>query len=865
MKAWAHYYAAKGWYVFPVRPRRPEPQIQGGYHSSSIDPAQIDAWWDKWPDANIGVDLERSGMMAMDIDPRNGGDVTFAEKFAGVDSTLKAQSAGMGWHLFFTVPKGVRVNQSPGKGIDGKWNGYVVLPPSIRRDVENRPDGDYIWLTDPNAPPSPMPECLIEVPRAPIERVASVTTDIGDSGMIREALTYIKTEEDFRDYAWYSIGMGLHHWEKSTPGAEEAGFALFDEWSKRDPKTDSYDARAVRKRWESFGKEGKENVVTLGSMFFRAQRAGWPGRERMSAKLAAAAFGAGPTEPAPWTTESKPGFSAANDPQVILTEMMLGDYFPADWHACKAWQVARSLAWATASNCELVLAVMTQGGQFTDSEPLRSTIAEACRSQTRWKSITPEDRKWDDKPTIEVNEVIGFDELKLEPLEKTSGDHMKDAQQLQRVSFENRLASFDGAPHWWTGKRWELATEILLRRHAGRAMNGMDSKLTSSRINGTVSVLRDQLPIMGPLNPTAPFVFFQNCTLDMLTGDVDVHRPQRRNAYLLNCDYNPETPCPVFLNWLHDIFESDLGRVALLQEIFGWCMTTDSLGIQKAVTLVGVPRGGKGTILALLKRLLGDAAGAFQIGDLIDDKVLAGLRTRNVAIDYDASSPDVKTARQVAGRFKAITANEPISVQLLYTQEPMQQALNCKLLVAANRVPTLWDDSGATAKRWVPLVFTKSFEGREDPTLLDRLAAELEGIAAWSVKGLKRLMEQGRFTLPVTSRDELDNIMENASPLDRFFDECFVIDPAAKAGDKEVWKTYESWARENGFDPGLRNRFTPSFKIVARGRGVEWKKGTRIDGGNPRGGFEGMYINYGAYSKNIASNVFQFVQPPKIP
>ena len=51
-----------------------------------------------------------------------------------------------------------------------------------------------------------------------------------------------------------------------------------------------------------------------------------------------------------------------------------------------------------------------------------------------------------------------------------------------------------------------------------------------------------------------------------------------------------------------------------------------------------------------------------------------------------------------------------------------------KLMFISNEVPNILDQSGALASRFIFLKLTKSFYGREDIELEDKLSRELPGI-----------------------------------------------------------------------------------------------------------------------------------------
>ncbi len=156
-------HAARGWPIFPCRPRGKEPLIAGGFKAATCDPELIRAWWRRWPRANIGLATGRpSGMVVLDIDPRNGGAESL-RRLPPLPRTMAARTGGGGRHVYFRAPSfEVRCRANAlGPGLDIKGGGgYVLLPPSVH------PSGRrYAWL--PVAGPdeaaiAPLPEWLLE-------------------------------------------------------------------------------------------------------------------------------------------------------------------------------------------------------------------------------------------------------------------------------------------------------------------------------------------------------------------------------------------------------------------------------------------------------------------------------------------------------------------------------------------------------------------------------------------------------------------------------------------------------------------------------------------------------------------------------
>jgi hypothetical protein len=143
----ARQYAARGIVVFPVHTMRDgscscgiqgchspakHPRTERGFKDATNDLNQIAAWWEQWPDANIG--MPTAGFLVLDVDPRNGGDESLAALVAEhgpLPETAEQATGGGGRHIIFRHP-GRRLPKTLAPGIDLKGEGgYIVVAPSI--------------------------------------------------------------------------------------------------------------------------------------------------------------------------------------------------------------------------------------------------------------------------------------------------------------------------------------------------------------------------------------------------------------------------------------------------------------------------------------------------------------------------------------------------------------------------------------------------------------------------------------------------------------------------------------------------------------------------------------------------------------
>ena len=79
-------------------------------------------------------------------------------------------------------------------------------------------------------------------------------------------------------------------------------------------------------------------------------------------------------------------------------------------------------------------------------------------------------------------------------------------------------------------------------------------------------------------------------------------------------------------------------------------------------------------------------------------------------------------------RLKAISGEDAISVRRMRTTPLELAKMPLRFVIMANELQTLIDPTGALASRWLYLFTKKSFLGKEDMNLEDKLTAELPGI-----------------------------------------------------------------------------------------------------------------------------------------
>lgn len=126
-------YAELNYYVLPLRQRDKTPYTKfakQGHWSATNDPKVIDAWWQQNPLLNIGIFCERSEVIVLDVDFNRLGEEAWDFYENKLPDTYGV-ATGHGAHFYYRCSRGMWFPKELCPGIDIKYRGYVVAPPSI--------------------------------------------------------------------------------------------------------------------------------------------------------------------------------------------------------------------------------------------------------------------------------------------------------------------------------------------------------------------------------------------------------------------------------------------------------------------------------------------------------------------------------------------------------------------------------------------------------------------------------------------------------------------------------------------------------------------------------------------------------------
>jgi putative DNA primase/helicase len=401
---------------------------------------------------------------------------------------------------------------------------------------------------------------------------------------------------------------------------------------------------------------------------------------------------------------------------------------------------------------------------------------------------------------------------------------------------------------------WHYLEKVKARRKEDRSKNAKFETVpfnpNRASVGETMAALRSiahldpdlEMPcwLNGCSNlPPKELIAFPNGLLDLRNNKLHPLDPNFFTIAALGFNYVAIAPEPhEWLKFLDQIFHSGDGpeqrkdkedQIALLQEEIGYLMTCDT-SQEKAFLFLGPKRSGKGTILAMIRRLLASTSVVGpSLQSLATNFGLTPMIGKQLAIIDDLRiSP--KDQNILIENVLKITGRGFFTIDRKF-KAAWSGSLLVKLILISNLMPKLGDDSAAIASRFITLVTRQSFYGREDPRLFeDKLLPELLGVFHWALQGLQRLRERGRFLETDASEDARERLGSLGSPARAFLAEYCAFGPDQRVSKDVLYEAWRDYSKDNTTLPGTVEAF--SEKLYAAGNGLIGAGRPRDESGN---------------------------------
>ena len=758
----AHAYIAKGIAVFPIvaADSFKAPATSNGLKDASTSAEQIEEWWQRWPDSNIGIATgAKAGFWVLDIDGDKGA-ATLAEleRVHGPLPATPEQTTARGRHICFAWDPEHPIKNSAGRiggkfdergklvepsGIDARGEGgYIVAAPSRHATgvnytwhPERRPSKMAFapapaWLLElaekkpepPKAVPGPRPE---RGPAPPAQPGSKLITPYGEK-ILREECEKIATAVDG------TVEMTIN--ERSFLVGTIVGAGEIKEEIARAALIEA-GMKVCKPPW---------TIVQISEKVERAMSAGMA-HPRVKPELPPRRYSAPLERPQAAVVDIRTGEDLPTAPiseeqaRAVMTRASADDARPpnfsdealalkfADKHAGDLRYVANWGAWLrwTGTHWQHDKTLLA----FDLIRPVCRGVAATCERENTAKALTS------------AKTVAAVEKL---------------------AKADRRIAA--------TTDQWD-ADPWLLNTPAG--------------------------------------------VIDLRTGHLRQHDPRDHLTKITAVAPGGAGDCPNWLAFLDRVTDGDRDLEAFLQRIFGYALTGDT-SAHALFFAFGTGANGKSVALDTLAGILGDYHRTAPIETFtasVSERhptELAGLRGARLVTAIETE----EGRRWAESRIKTLTGGDRISARFM-RQDFFEFVPQFKLLIAGNHKPGLRSVDEAMRRRFHLIPFSVTIPPEErDPALRDKLKAEWPGILQWMVDGCLDWQRDG-LAPPQVVREATAAYLDAEDALAAWIEEACSRDPQAWTSTTVLFASWKAWADKAGEHVGSVRRFAQTME--ARG------------------------------------------------
>jgi len=326
-------------------------------------------------------------------------------------------------------------------------------------------------------------------------------------------------------------------------------------------------------------------------------------------------------------------------------------------------------------------------------------------------------------------------------------------EELLRIALANDwgMCKNNGFVYFYNGAFWSVYEDDELKTFLSDVAERMGIRKSDSRFYKFVDELFKQFNFSANMPKVSPpkgttLVNLQNGTFE-ITAKVQVLRAPNRKDFLkyqLPFEYNPTEKAPQFTAFLNKVLP-DIECQTVLAEYLGYVfIQSDKLKLEKMLFCYGSGANGKSVLFEIVKALLGnDNVCNYSLQSLTDQTGYYRANLANYLVNYASEiNGDMESSY-----FKALSSGEPVEARHIYGK-PFTIRNYAKFIFNGNTLPKNAEHTNAYFRRFLILPFTITIPPEEQDKDLDKkiIESELPGIFNWVLGGLKRLLEQRKFS-----------------------------------------------------------------------------------------------------------------------
>jgi putative DNA primase/helicase len=353
---------------------------------------------------------------------------------------------------------------------------------------------------------------------------------------------------------------------------------------------------------------------------------------------------------------------------------------------------------------------------------------------------------------------------------------------------------------WNSTGVWKRADDRSVKQSAIVVMEQAKLPVSAPLVSGTTELAKTEA-----FKERHKFNLGDPETINCLNGEVNLdggewnlgqHKIKNYRTAQIPVRYDPNSEAPRFVNFLDEIYAGDLDKeqkITATLELLGYSLMSHTRH-EKFALLIGSGANGKSVLLGLLEALCGPE----NISGVQPSKFDSPFQRAHLQYKLVNIVTELKQGVVIAdAELKAITSGEPATVEHK-NKDPFVMRPYSTCWFGTNHLPHTRDFSDAFFRRAVVLTFNSVFFGsRRDPTLSDKLKAELPGVLRLSLDAYAMALEFG-FTDPPSSEAAKKEWRFEADQVRQYVDDACMVGASFCEQSSLVYERYVFWVQNNG-------------------------------------------------------------------
>jgi P4 family phage/plasmid primase-like protien len=405
----------------------------------------------------------------------------------------------------------------------------------------------------------------------------------------------------------------------------------------------------------------------------------------------------------------------------------------------------------------------------------------------------------------EIKTISGWIETKVAHHRNGRRTNLRPMDYVDQLTEKDRIISDGQRTYVYKdGVYQEQHCELIRQTVLTLILDDIGNDATTRQVNEVVKLLQTKT-FRDPCKFDPPdFMNVRNGLIRLADLTLLPHSPDLFTTSQIPVQLIPGSTCPRWEEYVCTVLQ-EKDQQDLLQEFFGYCLTTSTI-YHKALFLLGEGGNGKSGVMAVLKSLVGPSNySTLLLSDLSQRFRQAELKGK--LVNFCA---EVESGRYLSdAHFKSLVSGESITVERK-GQDPFDLKPTVKFVIAGNRMPQTKDSSYGLQRRLLILRFDQQFKDQNEIKLGDKalprvpgladsiIETELNGVLCWTLDGLQRLRKQKKFTVPKSTTQATKDFQCEIEPA-----RGFVIDSIREKGGsklhlKNAFGAWSSYARSSG-------------------------------------------------------------------